>query len=200
MLETLFIIYTLSILILILCLIIFKYFNVKVRENLKNNTDPSPTNTNELNRANCANDKIYCINDNDCLQMCSHATDKEFLTQYKCNEVNVCTQSKLDNENENTNIFCNREHGFFPILTADEIFQPHWVCLNTRPYLFDDNQEYHSYICSGGDISKLKPSDIYGSCICGEGKVKVRDEFRNNIPICINKAQLSLFPNFTLEK
>lgn len=195
----LFIIYVILLLLFILYLIIFKYFNKNVRDNLKNNTEPtSSTSTiNELNRINCREKKIYCLTNNDCLQMCTHATDNELLIQYKCSSVNVCTQSILNNDDENTKIICNRKHGFFPIITADEIFQPRWTCLNTRPYLFNKNQEYHSYICAGGDRSKLDPDNIFNSCNCSSDKIKVRDEFRNDIPICIEQKKLSLFPNFT---
>ena len=200
--EILFIIYLLTLLSFILYLILFKFFNKNVRENFKRNTKTSTTifTVDELNKIKCDDKKIYCANDNDCIKMCAHAINTDLQTQYKCNEINVCTQSILNTENNSTSIHCNRENGFFPVLTTDEIFKPHWICMNTRPYLFDDNQEFHKYICAGGDKYQLDSNNIFDSCNCSGNKIKVRDEFRNNIPLCIDKHQLSLFPNFVREK
>lgn len=138
---------------------------------------------NVFKRAQC--DNVYCARDDDCKQICS--------AQYKCNTINRCVQSDIDIETKP--ITCKREFGFYPILTADEIFQPQWTCLNTRPDIFDDNQEYRKYICAGG--SNLDTQNLFDSCVCGEGKIKVRDDFRGSIPLCIDSDQLSLFPNFS---
>lgn len=156
----------------------------------------------ELQRVrSCNEQKTYCTKDDDCRRICSTPSTGENII-YNCNELNVCIQSigahGDDNSQTTTSVFCNRKFGFFPVLTADEIFKPHWICLNTRPNVFDDNQNYHPYICAGSDISHLNPDEIFNSCICPHDKVKVRDEFRNNIPVCIDQHQLSLFPNFTL--
>lgn len=201
--EILFIIYLLLVLSFILYLVIFEYYNTDVRENLKNNINTKTSITiakDELNRINCHEKKIYCTRNTDCLQICSNAIDDELQVEYKCNEINICAQSLLTTNNDNSTtptVSCNRDFGFFPILTADEIFQPHWTCLNTRPYLFNDQQQYHDYICAGGDRKNLDPRYIFESCICPADRIKVRDEFRNNIPLCVEKHQLSLFPNFS---
>lgn len=181
----------------IVYLIVFKFYNKQVRGNLRKNanTTTSILNMDELGKPNCAEKKIYCVNNDDCLQLCSHAIDDELQTQYKCNEINTCTQSILNSDDEQTPIVCKKDYDFYPVLTADEIFQPRWTCLNTKPYLFNDKQEFHHYICAGGDQSKLDPKAIFESCVCGQGKIKVRDEFREFIPVCIEKNQLSLFPN-----
>ncbi|WBR61439.1 per os infectivity factor 3 [Drosophila suzukii associated hytrosavirus 1] len=199
--EILFIIYLLLLLSLILYLIIFEYYNRNVREKLKNNTTTTTSITtanDQLNRINCQDKKIYCTNNTDCIQMCSHTINDELQVQYKCSEINVCTQSLLTTEEE-TNInpnSCNRQYGFFPILTADEFFQPHWICLNTKPYLFNDKQQFHSYICAGG-TKNINPQNVFDTCICSDDQIKVRDEFRNGIPLCIDKHLLPLFPNFS---
>lgn len=159
----------------------------------------STSTLNEKNRINCRDNQVYCVTNNDCLQLCSHAIDHELLTEYKCNEMKFCSQSILTDDKEKPDIDCKKEFGFYPVLTADEIFEPHWICLNTLPHLFGDNQEYHSYICAGGDRTKLDPKKIFESCECQGDKIKVRDSFRSDIPICVEKNQLSLFPNFSIE-
>lgn len=67
--------------------------------------------------------------------------DDIIQTEYKCSDINICTQSLLTVEDGNAPIKCNRKFGFFPILTADKFIQPHWICLNTRPYIFNDKQK-----------------------------------------------------------
>ena len=200
--ETLLIVYLLLLLSFILYLIVLKFFNKAVRTNFKNNANTSTTifTVDELNKIKCDEKKVYCANDSDCINMCAHAIDTDIQTQYKCSEINVCTQSVLNIENTNTSVNCNRENGFFPVLKTDEILQPRWICMNTKPYLFNNNQEFHKYICSGGDRYLLDSDNIFDSCDCTENKLKVRDEFRNNIPLCIDKHQLSLFPNFVRDK
>lgn len=196
--DILFIIYLILLLSLIVYLIAFKYFNKNVRENLRNNSQTTTsidTVNNELDKVDCNERKIYCTVDGDCTQLCSNPIDNK--VHYKCSKNNVCVQSQFNSENNESLKSCNRSFGFFPVLKADEIFEPEWICLNTRPYLFNDNQEYHSYVCSGGDQSLLEPQNIFESCICKDDKIKVRDDLRNDIPICIYKHQLSLFPNFT---
>lgn len=150
----------------------------------------------ELSKINCEYKEIFCSNDNDCLQICSNAINDNLQTQYKCSEIKTCIQSKIESTKTSTEISCNRDYGFIPILTADEFFQYRWICLNTLPYIFNDNQEFHKYICDGGNKNQLDIKDLYNSCKCPSNKIKVRDEFRNTLPICVDKHQLSLFPNF----
>lgn len=190
----------------VLYLITFEYFNVKTRENLKNNSKTQTslyTLNDELSKKNCNDSKIYCTNDSDCLQICANAIDIELQTQYKCSTINICTQSLLNSDNSDNQSLnkksCNKDFGFFPVLTSDEIFQSHWTCINTRPSIFNDQQQYHQYICSGGNKDNLDHRDLFNSCKCPNTKIKVRDEFRTDIPLCIDKHQLSLFPNFTRE-
>lgn len=189
----------LFLLLFIIYLIIYEYFNRNVRKNITNNIQTTSTQLLDENIAKieCDKEKVYCANDYDCLQICSNAISESLKMEYKCNEINTCIQSPLKTDHNSDNETCNIEFGFLPILTADEIFQPTWTCLNTQPYLFDKTQQFHSYICAGGDRSRLDPKNIFNSCLCRDNKIKVRDEFRNEIPICIDKNQLSLFPNFT---
>lgn len=196
--EFLFIVYLFLLLSLVLYLIVFEYYNKNVRENFRNNTQTTTSifPVNELKRIDCGKEQIYCTKNSDCIQMCSQKNDK-LQIEYKCSETNICLQSPSENDADDATVSCNRNFGFYPILTADEIFQPHWICLNTQPHIFNDNQEYHKFICAGQDRSKLDPKNIFDSCTCKNNTVKVHDEFRQDIPICINKHQLSLFPNFT---
>lgn len=186
------------ILILIVYLILFNYFNRKIRKNLKDNMTTETSLAlvdDELNKIKCNERTVYCYSDNNCRELCHNSvTDK---VDYKCGPNNICTQSQLVAEDIKPVENCNRKFGFFDVLIADEIFEPYWTCLNTRPHLFNDKQDFHTYICAGGDRSKLDPQNIYESCICSEDKIKVHDDLRQDIPICIEKHQLSLFPNFT---
>lgn len=185
---------------LLVYLIIFEYFNKKVRTNLKKNiqTNTSLIAANEqLNTIDCNATRIYCVEDSNCAQLCANTIDKQFEVEYKCGEANVCTQSPLVTGSDQRPEVCNRNFGFLPILVADEIFEPRWTCLNTQPYLFNEQQQYHAYICAGGDRSKLDPKNVFESCVCAQDCIKARDDLRNDIPICIPKRQLSLFPNFT---
>lgn len=198
-----FLVYILLILIIFIYLIYFKYYNQNTKDILLKNTKPiistkmSLLDTTNKSAKDCNKQTVFCQHDSDCMQLCS--INEAILIQYKCNEINICTQSVLENETtNNTPIDCNRKNNFIPTLTADEFFQPHWICLNTRPQLFDDKtQDFHTYICAGGNRTALNQDDIFNSCVCDENKIKVYDEFRNNIPLCIEKKQISLFPNFT---
>lgn len=201
--DILFIVYIICVLVLVLYLIYFKYFNSKIRNNLVANTETTTSvlTDNEIRKIDCKTKTIYCSNDYDCLQVCSNAINDSLQMEYKCSEVNICTQSPLLNSNENTDLtaICNTNFGFFPVLTADEIFQPQWTCINTQPYLFNDQQQYHPYVCANGNREKLDPKKVFESCVCPAQQIKVRDEFRNNIPLCVDKNQLSLFPNFNIQ-
>lgn len=202
--EILFIIYILMILLFILYLIIAEYYNVRVRATIAANTTTTsiPILDEQLKRIDCKQQRTFCTADSDCAQLCTRSVDDEMLQiEYKCNDINTCTQSVRTSSGENNqhqSIKCNRLFGFIPTLTADEIFQPYWICLNTRPHIFDSStQDYHPYICAGGNRTQLNPSNLYNSCVCPETKIKVRDEFRDGIPLCVSRNQLSLFPNFT---
>lgn len=196
-LVVLFIIYLIALLVFVIYLVVVEFYNKRVRQTINNNTDTSIFSIDELKRIKCNEHKVYCIKDDDCLQICSRPLDEMLQSEYKCNEFNVCTQSVLTNE-ENDNpedLNCKRNFGFYPVLTADEIFSPYWICLNTRPYIFTNQQQYHPYICGGSD--QLDPDNLFDSCQCPDNKIKVRDEFRSTIPICIDQNQLPLFPNLT---
>lgn len=197
-----FIVYIILIMLLIIYFIVFIFYNKKIRatisENLTTETSLYPLNTNDIRRRkDCGSSQIYCSTDNDCKQICSHAIDDTLLSEYKCSDIKTCTQSILTGENNDTSIVkCIKEFGFMPVLTADELFQSHWICLNTLPHIFNNQQNYHPYICSGGKIDRLVPQHLFDTCICNGKDIKVRDEFRSDIPICLNPEQLPLFPNF----
>lgn len=201
--SLLFTVYVALILLLIIYLILGEYFSSRIRRTLRDNTNTqtsiSPIDALK-NRIECDKRRIYCANDNDCLELCTRAIDDITQVEYKCNDINICTQSTLINGDETTSsLLCNRDFGFIPILTADEIFQPHWVCLNTRPNVFDNRQQYHSFICAGGNRSSLDPDRLFDSCLCPPATIKIHDEFRPGLPICVDKHQLPLFPNFTIK-
>lgn len=162
---------------------------------------------NDDNKLDCDLNAVYCNIDSDCAQLCNQnaaaVTNSTVVGKaYKCNQFHRCIQSVNDNEpniNTNNNIpNCNRDFGFFPVLISDEVLGQRWTCLNTEPYIFDDKQTYHSYICAGGNRKNLNPKKLYDSCKCPKEKLKVRDEFRNDIPICIDQNQLPLFPNLLI--
>lgn len=209
------------ILLFILYLIIFQYYNKRIKTNIQDNIETktsSSTLQDMSNKYNCTNKQIYCVKDSDCLQMCSLSNNEDnsgnnsnnndnnnkSLIQYKCSKRKICVQSINDNtsdnnnQNSNSKILCNKKLGFFLALVSDEIFESYWTCLNSRPYLFNDKQEYHSYICAGGNRDSLDPDNIFDSCKCSDNQIKVRDEFRNYIPICIDSKDLPLYPNFTI--
>lgn len=210
-------------------MIIGEYYNTHIRKifRLNNNVDTSIVSTTssmtlttsspleDTTKINCKETLIYCNQTSDCLQLCARPFDTVDKITYKCTKNNICIQSPVnidDSTIQSTIPKCNRKFGFYPVLTADELFQSEWKCLNTLPHIFSDKtQDFHPYICAGGDRSKLDPANLFESCICNNNtiggnnnrtenitnKIKVRDEFRTGIPICVEKHQLALFPNFT---
>lgn len=175
--------------------VIFSICDKKMREYLRKDKISSSLELDEFKRIDCENEKIYCIEDNDCLHLCTRN-----LNLYKCNNFNICSQYISKHELDNiSKIDCNKKFGFYPVLKVDEFLQPIWFCLNTRPHIFTNNQQYHPFVCGGTNKSRLDPDNLFESCICEPGKVKVNDEFRGNIPICLEKNILTLFPNFSLK-
>lgn len=189
-------------LLLVVYLVVCEFASRRTRQTLAANAETKTTLVplTELQRIDCGSRKIFCSNDTDCREICGDGgIDNDLLTQYKCSAIKTCTQTLMTGPDETTQqpISCDRSRGFYPILIFDEILPPRWKCLNTLPQIFDDTrQDYHSYICNGGQRQDLELTRLFDSCQCPANKVKVRDEFRNNIPICIDKDQLSLFPNF----
>lgn len=192
--ATLFIIFIAFVLALIVYLICCQYYNQRVRRKNANVSSNDvvvgiPKLEEIFKRSRCADDKniTYCARDSDCAQICQS-------DQYKCGPNNTCTQFDTGTTQPQT-IECNRKYGFYPILSAaDELFAPQWICLNTRPQIFNSKQQFHKYICDGSD--QLDPNNLFETCVCRPGKIKVRDEFRD-IPLCVYRNQLPLFPNFT---
>lgn len=197
--------YIILILIFIVYAILIRYYtaNTSATSSNTNQLETSTTTTDVLLQNDCNTTTVYCACDLDCEQLCTTTKNNNnaFAVKYKCNETdNICAQSQLAvDKPTDTTLSCNQQYGFYPVLTLDEFTKPHWVCLNTRPQLFNAQQQYHPYICAGGDYNKLDPDNIYETCKCLNNKIKARDEFRPNIPLCLFKRELSLYPNIIEE-
>lgn len=195
--DILFIIYLILLLVFTIYLILFKYYNNKVRQNLKNVKQTETTIHSILPAQinDCHNKIVYCTTSKDCSHICTNANENEFI----CNSSSICSQSTLSSTSANTaEIVCDQNKGFLPTLTADEFFEPYWICLNTRPYIFNNQQKINSFVCASGKLNFRNFDTLYEDCICQGGDIKVKDILRNNIPICIQSHKLSLYPNLII--
>lgn len=148
-------------------------------------------------RVSCEEQQIFCTSDADCAGLCKpHSSSSTFSSNYRCMpQENTCLAAPTIDGPENYE--CSADKGFYPALVVDEILGAKWTCLNTLPYLFNDTENFHRYICAGGKlVYKNNPGSVFADCECDAPRIKVIDEFRGNIPICIDQYYLPLFANF----
>lgn len=186
------------ILLFVLCILLYILFkaryitiaNLNTREFLHLiKTNNSIENYTELD---CAVNSIHCLQDSDCTRICANKQSNKFV----CNAVNTCveSQSNENQPNHDSKTICNTSRGFYPALEVSEKFGERWTCLNTLNHIFDDNQQFHSYICNGA--TNLNTRNLVSSCTCPETHIRMKDIFRPNLVLCLEKKYISLFPNF----
>lgn len=153
--------------------------------------------TSEFEKMPCMTDTYYCLNNNDCNDICdtSHV-------QYMCNQENyTCTPLIIDENGEGNLKKCNKKHGFMNAISTSPITGIEYVCLNILPSYFKDDGTIHEYVCRGGnlEIDTNVRLPHYSHCKCPEGTVRVvNSELADGVPRCIKKEYLKLLPSFSI--
>ena len=173
----------------IVSFIIYKYFNA-----IKISWQIEMTKTKESNKffdvlfsgpqtINCHDNKLPCIMDEDCRQMCSISANGN---QSSCND-GYCGSS--NNFNDVATYDCNNEHGIVKVFIGRE-FIAEQLCISTLRDVYNDDDTLKPYVCDNGEFSfnYLVSQITSENCNCSSGYTKFLYEgttFTRQIPICI---------------
>lgn len=155
---------------------------------------------NNFNRVqvNCNEQSFYCDNDSDCSDICSSDS-----VLFSCDQkLKICSpmiEAATTNVNKREHV-CNDQHGFFNVLSYNELNGFNWSCINTMPDFFNNEDDMHNFICNGGKFS-IDVTHHYpriSDCKCSGETVTVVRKTNSKSPRCIDRRLLRFLPSFVM--
>lgn len=143
-----------------------------------------------ISKPDCSSEVRYCTSDFDCAYLCD--VPKSYNVKLSCDgKTNMCATAPIVMDSK-----CDAQKGFFDTYVQNE-YSSLWKCLNTRPYLFDDQQKKLSHVCGNVGMATYnfeKNQDL--TCTCPQNYVNAINIHKPHVPLCIKKTSLKLLSSF----
>ncbi|ABQ08849.1 per os infectivity factor 3-like protein [Glossina pallidipes salivary gland hypertrophy virus] len=154
-------------------------------------------------KVDCLQTTRYCEKIEDCNTFCDKYSDNLL---YTCDEISrKCVlddgSSNWEDDDGGTNLTCNKNHGFIKCYAVNELTS-FWICLNTLPHIFTDDDKLKPFVCANGKIEEINDDggdfNLMSKCKCFDGFIKVNYMQRPDIPVCLPVNLVNIFPSFII--